>query len=62
MEYGYDLCWDEIALRAMRKIFTYLRENASEQVAQKFKSQVFDAVETLLEQPGRFWVSLAPHY
>jgi len=54
MEFLPDLCWDETALRAMRKTFNYLRKNASESVALKFKNQVFEAVETLLEHPERY--------
>lgn len=54
MDYGHDLCWDENALRSLRKIFNYLRKHSSEKKAQIFKTRVFEAVETLLEQPERY--------
>lgn len=54
MEYGYDICWDETAFRAMHKVFNYLKKNISEEVALKFKSDVFAAAEKILEHPEHY--------
>ena len=54
MEYGYDICWDETALRAVRKTFNYLKKNISEEVALKFRTDVFAAAEKVLENPEHY--------
>ena len=54
MDYGYDICWDETALRSLRKTFNYLKKNVSASFALKFKASVFEAVETLNETPERY--------
>jgi len=54
MENAYDIAWDENALRAVRKIFNYLKKNASEAAALKFRSDVFDSIDALIEQPERY--------
>ncbi len=52
MEYGYDICWDETAFRAMRNVFNYLKKNISEEIALKFKSDVFAAAK-------KYWNTLS---
>jgi mRNA-degrading endonuclease RelE of RelBE toxin-antitoxin system len=54
MDYGYDICWDETALRSLRKTFNYLKKNVSATFAFQFKASVFEAVETLNENPERY--------
>ena len=57
MTNNYDICWDESALGALRKIFSYLKKNVSASVAIKFrnclktpaglKAVSFDAIQRL---------------
>lgn len=54
MGYGYDICWDETALRVLRKTFNYLKKNISASVALKFKTDVFAAIEKVLENPEHY--------
>jgi plasmid stabilization system protein ParE len=54
MENGYDIAWDENALRAIRKIYNYLKKNVSEATASRFRSDVFDSIDALITQPERY--------
>jgi plasmid stabilization system protein ParE len=54
MTNNYDICWDEVALSALRKIFSYLKKNVSASIAIKFRNDVFAAVEKLIENPEYF--------
>ena len=50
----YDVAFSIHATRDLREIRRYLTKNASEKVATKVISGLFDAIETLQEHPERY--------
>ncbi|MCU0346031.1 MAG: type II toxin-antitoxin system RelE/ParE family toxin, partial [Saprospiraceae bacterium] len=48
------VCWDIVAGQDLARIFKYLSENASEDVARKLKKSIVTAVDGLRKNPGRF--------
>ncbi len=47
----YEIVWGDVIKRNLRQVLNYLRENASEKVAQKFLTDLEKRVSLLTTQP-----------